>query len=89
MQQQYQNHESPAREPSERQQSRHSSVAFAVLTHAIRMAVSLAPLAILEMEPNPTRAHRLIRGVAIAGTGLNEMLWSAKVARSREEQRHR
>jgi hypothetical protein len=85
--QQYRNQDSQQPARSERQ---HANVAFAVLTHAVKMAVSLAPLAILELMPNdPTRAHRLIKGVAIIGTGLNETLWSVRVARSKEEHRHR
>lgn len=49
-------------------------------------------IVILDMEPNPMRAHRPYRpanGVAIAGTDVNEMLWAAKEPRSKEEQRHR
>jgi hypothetical protein len=71
---------------SERQ---HSSVAFAVLTHVIRMAVSLAPLAILEGVKDPTRATRLIKGVSILGTGIDQTLWAAKVAMSRDHDHHR
>jgi len=67
----------------------HPSVAFAVLTHAVKMAVSLAPLVMLEKVQNPTPAHRLIKSLSIVGTGTNEIHWAAKVAWSREERRHR
>jgi hypothetical protein len=54
------------------------------------MGVSLAPLVILEALPNnPTRATRFIKGVSIIGTGANEMLWAAKVAMSKDHDRHR
>lgn len=83
----------PDNQPAQnfRAERAHSSgVAFSVVTHAIRMAVSLAPLAILEVIPNDhARANRFIKGAAIIGTGVNEMLWAAKVAKSREQERHR
>ena len=72
-----------------RRNRRESGVAFAVLTHAIRMAVSLAPLIILEIEPNPTRAHRLIKGASIIGTGLSETLWAARVQQRRNQHQER
>jgi hypothetical protein len=89
MQQQSQPHESQEANSAHRDRP-HDSVAFAVLTHAIQIGTSLAPLAILEALPdNPARANRLIKGAVILGTGINSTLWAAKVAKSREEQRHR
>jgi hypothetical protein len=76
-------------EPPRPQERSYDSVAFAVITHAIRMAVSLSPLVILEMVPEPMRARRFIQGAAILGTGINETLWAAKVAKSRDRERHR
>lgn len=76
-------------EPARSQERSHDSVTFAVITHAIRMAVSLSPLVILELVPDQMRARRFIQGAAILGTGINETLWAAKVARSKEVQRHR
>jgi hypothetical protein len=88
MQQQYQQPETDqAKERFERRP--HDSVAFAVITHAIRMAVSLSPLVILELVPEPMRARRFIQGAVILGTGINETLWAAKVAKSKEQERHR
>jgi hypothetical protein len=54
MQQQYQPQES--QKVSAHRDRPHDSVAFAVITHAIRMAVSLSPLVILEMVPDHMRA---------------------------------
>jgi hypothetical protein len=89
MQQQYRNQDSQQPARSEPQDHHHGNIAFAVITHVIRMAVSLAPLAILELQPNPTRATRLIKAVSIIGTGANEMLWATKVAMHKEHDRHR
>ena len=88
MQQPYQQQESQQISSAHRDRP-HDSVAFAVITHAIRMAVSLSPLVILEMVPDQMRARRFIQGAAILGTGINETLWAAKVAKSREQERHR
>lgn len=88
MQQQYQPQENQQSSSAHRDRP-HDSVAFAVVTHAIRMAVSLSPLVILELVPEPMRARRFIQGAAILGTGVNETLWAAKVAKSREQERHR
>ena len=88
MQQQYQPDDNQHFSPAHRDRP-HDSVAFAVITHAIRMAVSLSPLVILELVPEPMRARRFIQGAAILGTGINETLWAAKVAKSREGHRER
>ncbi len=88
MQQQSQHHEAMNPAHYERQEYHHSNVMMGV-SHFLKLAGSLSPLLILEFVKEPTRAHRWIRIASIATAGLNETLWSCRVGRSREEERHR
>jgi hypothetical protein len=83
---QHQAEHSPAH--YERQEYHNSRVMIGV-THALRTLGSLSPLIILEFVKEPNRASRWIKGASIVTTGVNEILWSCRVGRSREEERHR
>lgn len=73
----------------ERQAYRHSSVAFGVSTHLIRLAGALSPLLILEFVKEPSNATRWIRIASITAAGVNETLWATRMQRRSEENMRR
>jgi len=73
----------------ERQAYRHSSVAFGVSTHLIRLAGALSPLLILEFVKESLKATRWIRIASITAAGVNETLWATRMQRRSENELQR